>query len=63
MQAYQETEDALNGYVTFSETITLSIMFDQNDSTLDVYDIYDEATVVGLIKNMESIDGKRTIYM
>lgn len=63
MQAYQETEDALNGYVTFSETITLSIMFNQNDSTLDVYDIYDEITVVGLIKNMESIDGKRTIYM
>ncbi len=63
MQAYQENEESMNGYVTFSETITLAIMFSENTEALDVYDIYDEITVVGLIKNMESIDGKRTIYM
>ena len=63
MQAYKESEESLNGYVTFSETITLAILFDANVDELDVYDIYDEITVVGKIKNMDTTNDSRIIYM
>ena len=63
MQSYTESEDNVNGYVTFSETITLAILFEENEDMLDIYDIYDEITIVGKIKNMETNNDKRTIYM
>ena len=63
MQAYTESEDNINGYVTFQEAITLAIIFDEYDQKLDVYDIYDEITVIGKIKNMETKEDKRIIYM
>ena len=63
MQSYTENGDNLNGYVTFSETITLAILFEANVPELDVYDIYDEITVVGKIKNMDATNDSRTIYM
>lgn len=63
MKSYQEDEDNLNGYVTFSDTIKLAILFENNEDKLDVYDMYDEITVVGKIKNMETTNDTRTIYM
>lgn len=63
MQSYTENEENLNGYVTFSETITLAIFFEENEDMLDIFDIYDEITIVGKIKNMETKSDKRIIYM
>lgn len=63
MQSYTESDDNINGYVTFQEAITLAIIFDDYDQKLDVYDIYDEITVIGKIKNMETKEDKRIIYM
>lgn len=63
MQPYNTTDITINGYVTFADNITLRILFNQNEQKLDDYDIYDEITVVGIIKNMEQDHGKYVIYM
>lgn len=63
MRPYTETENKVNGYVEFSNNITLKILFKDNDINLDSYDVYDEITIVGIIKNMESNQGNHTIYM
>ena len=63
MKAYTETENKVNGYVEFADNITLKIVFKENDINLDSYDVYDEITVVGIIKNMESSQGNHVIYM
>lgn len=63
MQPYETTDITVNGYVTFADNITLKILFNNNDASLDKYDVYDEITVVGIIKNMETQDNKYIIYM
>lgn len=63
MRPYTETENKVNGYVEFANNITLKVLFKENDINLDSYDVYDEITIVGIIKNMESNEGNHTIYM
>ena len=63
MQAYTESEITVNGYVNFADNITLRVLFNEPESKLDNYDIYDEILVVGQIKNLESTDSKYVIYM
>lgn len=63
MRPYTKTENQVNGYVEFSDNITLKILFKDNSINLDSYDVYDEITIVGIVKNMESNQGNHTIYM
>ena len=63
MQAYEENVENINGEVKFTDTITLAIYFPNYTNELDVYDVHDEITVVGKIKNMETVNDKRIIYM
>jgi len=56
MKPYTETTS-----VEFADNITLIIFFEDEDLTN--YDVYDEITVIGLIKNLEESDGKYTVYM
>lgn len=63
MQPYNTTDITVNGYVTFADNITLRILFNQPEPLLDSYDVYDEITVVGIIKNMEQNKNKYVIYM
>lgn len=63
MKPYEKTEVTLNGYVTFADNITLRIIFNELSSDLDNYDIYDEITIVGIIKNLEQESGNYIIYM
>ena len=63
MQPFNTTDITINGYVNFADNITLRILFNQNEPKLDDYDVYDEITVVGIVKNMEQDHGKYVIYM
>jgi len=63
MRPYIESEVKVNGYVEFSNSIVLKIFFENNESVLDEYDIYDDITVLGLIKNMEGSTGNYVVYM
>lgn len=63
MRPYEKTDVTLNGYVAFADNITLRILFNENSEELDNYDVYDEITIVGIVKNLESEDGKHIIYM
>lgn len=63
MQPYNTTDITINGYVEFASNITLRILFNKSEPKLDDYDVYDEITVVGIIKNMEQYKGKYVVYM
>ncbi len=63
MQPYENSSITVNGYVTFADNITLRAFFKKETPELDHYDIYDEITIVGLIKNLENNNGKYVIYM
>ena len=63
MKPYTETENKLNGYVEFAENITLKVIFKEENINLDSYDVYDEITIVGVVKNMENSQGNHIIYM
>ena len=63
MQPYEKNDLTINGYVSFADNITLKIMFNNNVSELDLYDIYDEITVIGIVKTLEHNDEKFTIYL
>lgn len=63
MQPYETTDITVNGYVTFADNITLRIFFESNESALDSYDVYDEITIVGEIKNLDKSNDKYIIYM
>lgn len=63
MRSYTKTDIQVNGYVEFADNITLKIIFKDDKISLDSYDVYDEITVVGIIKNMESINENHTIYL
>ena len=54
MQPYETNSITVNGYVTFADNITLKIVFKDNTQELDYYDVYDEITIVGIIKNIEA---------
>ena len=63
MKPYSSSNNSINGYVEFADNITLRIIFNQAEPKLDDYDVYDEITVVGIIKNIENNSSKYTIYM
>ena len=63
MQPYEKNDLTINGYVSFADNITLKIMFKNNIPELDLYDIYDEITVIGKVKTLEHFDEKFTIYL
>ena len=63
MQPYETKSITLNGYVTFADNITLKILFYKDFEELDLYDIYDEITVVGIVKTLEHNDDKFTVYL
>lgn len=63
MQPYETNSVTINGYVTFANNITLRILFNEAASILDNYDVYDEITIVGRIKNLENENNNYIIYM
>ncbi len=63
MQPYEQNSITVNGYVTFADNITLKIMFNDNIKELDLYDIYDEITVIGVVKNLEHLDDQFIVYL
>ena len=63
MRPYSTSEITVNGYVEFADNITLKVIFNNAEPSLDNYDIYDEITIVGIVKNLESESGKYVVYM
>ncbi len=63
MRPYTESEIKVNGYVEFSNNIVLKILFEKPDQEIDNYDVYDDITVLGLVKNLEGTTGNYIIYM
>ncbi len=63
MRPYTSTNNSINGYVEFADNITLRIIFNNLESQLDNYDVYDDITVVGIVKNIENNSNKYVIYM
>ena len=63
MRPYTSTENSINGYINFADNITLRILFNKTEPLLDDYDVYDEITIVGIIKNIENNNSKYVIYM
>lgn len=63
MQPYENSSITVNGYVNFANNITLRILFNENTKELDAYDVYDEITIIGIIKNLEQENNNYVIYM
>ncbi len=63
MQPYEQNNITINGYVSFADNITLKVLFKNAVSELDLYDIYDEITVIGIVKTLEHKDEKFTIFL
>lgn len=63
MRPYSTSEITVNGYVEFADNITLKVIFNNPEPALDNYDIYDEITIVGIVKNLETESGKYVVYM
>jgi len=63
MKAYEKTDNQVNGYVEFSDNITLKVLFNEDELSLDTYDIYDEITIIGIIKNIDSSSDNHIVYM
>lgn len=63
MRPYIESEVKVNGYVEFSNSIVLKIFFTENAKELDEYDVYDDITILGLVKNIEGETGNYIVYM
>lgn len=63
MQPYKTSDITVNGYVEFADNITLRIIFNENEKLLDDYDVYDEITIIGIVKNLEQDSSKYVIYM
>ncbi|MGM9834426.1 MAG: hypothetical protein ACI31M_01440 [Bacilli bacterium] len=63
MQAYQPNGISLNGYVNFSDNVTLRVVFKNGASELSSYDIYDNITVVGKIWYLRENNGNYVVYM
>lgn len=63
MKPYETKNITINGYVSFADNITLRILFNENEPELDNYDVYDEITIIGKVKNLEESNGRYVIYM
>lgn len=63
MQPYTESENKINGYVEFANNITLRAIFSPPEKELDNYDIYDEITIIGKVKNLDKSSNQYVIYM
>lgn len=63
MKPYETRDITINGYVSFADNIILRILFNENEPELDNYDVYDEITIVGKVKNLEESNGRYVIYM
>ena len=63
MRPYIESEIKVNGYVEFSDSIVLKVFLEKADPELDNYDVYDDITIIGLVKNLEGTTGNYVIYM
>ena len=63
MRPYIEGEIRVNGYVEFSDSIVLKVFLEKADPELDNYDVYDDITIIGLVKNLEGKTGNYVIYM
>lgn len=63
MKPYETTSVTINGYVTFADNIVLRILFNENEKELDNYDVYDEITIIGIVKNLEQENNNYAIYM
>ena len=63
MQPYTESENKINGYVEFASNITLRAIFSPPEKELDNYDIYDEITIIGKVKNLDKSSSQYVIYM
>ena len=62
MQPYEESDLTIDGHVSFFENITLRIILNE-DKGLEKYDIYDDITIVGVVKNLETSNNQTVIYM
>ena len=63
MRPYEKTDNQVNGYVSFSDNITLKVLFNEADVFLDKYDVYDEITIIGVIKNLDTNSNNHIVYM
>lgn len=63
MRPYENSDITINGYVNFADNITLRVIFNNNEAVLDEYDVYDEITIVGIVKNLENEANKYVVYM
>lgn len=63
MQTYQSNAITLNGYVNFSDSVTLRVIFNTREELLNNYDVYDSITVVGKIWYIKSTENKYVVYM
>ena len=63
MKPYEQSSITVNGYVTFADNITLKIMFNEQIQELDLYDIYDEIVVIGVVKTLEHNDEEFIVYL
>lgn len=63
MKPYETRDITINGYVSFADNITLRILFNENEPELDNYDVYDEITIIGKVKNLEESNRRYVIYM
>lgn len=63
MQPYETTSVTINGHVAFANNITLRILFTEAAEELDNYDMYDDITVLGIIKNLDNESNNYVIYM
>ena len=63
MQSYQSNEITLNGYVSFSDSVTLRAVFKSEKEALNSYDIYDNITIVGKVWYLKQENDKYIVYM
>ena len=63
MQAYNQTDNSVNGYVQFADGITLRVNFDSAQEVLTNYELYDIITVMGRIKDIAQNNDQQIINM
>lgn len=60
---YTTSDITVNGYVEFADNIIARVIFNNSDDALDNYDVYDEITIVGIVKNLENEGNRYVIYL
>lgn len=63
MQPYKSNEITINGYVNFSDNITLRALFNSTDEDIVNYEIYDSITIIGKVWHKKEENNKYVIYM